>query len=93
MKYAHMCIMLAAALLGSGNAFAASEIEELKTQVQQILNRIEQLETALEEQRRGRAEAGRLRRAWAWAGAARRATWATDRSSSLVARPSTSVTA
>ncbi len=55
MKYAHMCIMLAAALLGSGNAFAASEIEELKTQVQQILNRIEQLETADKARRQAQA--------------------------------------
>jgi len=46
MKYARMCVMLAAALLGSGNAFAASEIEELKIQVQQMLKRIEQLEVA-----------------------------------------------
>jgi hypothetical protein len=41
-----MCFMLAVALLGSGNAFAASEIEELKIQVQQMLKRIEQLEVA-----------------------------------------------
>jgi len=46
MKYARLCFMLAAALLGSGNAFAASEIEEMKTQVQQLLNRIEILESA-----------------------------------------------
>jgi hypothetical protein len=38
--------MLAVVLLGPGNAYAASEIEELKIQVQQMLKRIEQLEVA-----------------------------------------------
>jgi len=46
MRYARLCLMLAAVLSSSGNAYAASEIEELKTQVQQILKRIEQLEVA-----------------------------------------------
>lgn len=46
MKYARLCVMLAAVLLSPGNAYAVSEIEELKIQVQQILKRIEQLEVA-----------------------------------------------
>jgi len=46
MKYAQLCLLLAVALLGSGNAYAASEIEEIKIQVQQLLKRIEQLESA-----------------------------------------------
>jgi len=46
MRYARMCFMLAALLLSTGNAYAASEIEALKVQVQQMLKRIEQLETA-----------------------------------------------
>jgi hypothetical protein len=46
MRYARMCFMLAVALLGSGNAFAASEIKELKAEIQQLLKRIEQLEVA-----------------------------------------------
>jgi len=46
MRYARLCLMLAAVLFSSGNAYAANEIEELKVQVQQILNRIVQLEEA-----------------------------------------------
>jgi len=46
MRYARMCFMLAAALLGSANAYAGNEIEEMKVQVQQLMKRIEMLETA-----------------------------------------------
>ncbi len=43
MRFAQRCLMLAVLLLSGGNAYA-SEIEELKVQVQQLLKRIEQLE-------------------------------------------------
>ncbi len=46
MRYARLCLMLAAVLFSSGNAHAASEIEELKVQLQQMLKRIEELESA-----------------------------------------------
>jgi len=45
MRYARLCFMLAVVLLSSSNAYA-SEIESLKIQVQQILQRIEQLEAS-----------------------------------------------
>ncbi|MDQ6997686.1 MAG: hypothetical protein Q9M17_03120 [Mariprofundus sp.] len=46
MRYAQLCIMLAVVLWGPGSAYAASEIEELKIQLQQMMKRIEQLEQA-----------------------------------------------
>lgn len=45
MKHALICAVFAVAILVSGNACAASELEALKHQVQQLMNRIEQLET------------------------------------------------
>ena len=46
MSYALKSALLAMAILVCGNAFAASEIEDLKSQVQKLMNRIEQLEKA-----------------------------------------------
>jgi len=44
MRYAQLCMMLAVVLWTPGSAYAASEIEELKIQLQQMMKRIEQLE-------------------------------------------------
>ena len=44
MKHALKCAVFAVAILVSSNAYAASELEALKNQVQQLMDRIEQLE-------------------------------------------------
>ncbi|NWF37416.1 hypothetical protein [Mariprofundus sp. KV] len=49
MKHALKRAVFAAAILVSSNAYAASELEALKNQVQQLMDRIEQLETTNKE--------------------------------------------
>jgi len=44
MKHALKSVVFAVAMIASSNAYAASELEALKDQVQQLMNRIEQLE-------------------------------------------------